>query len=127
MRLAAAAWLAYAEGRPSEAVDLARTAADLEDRVGKHPVTPAPVLPARELLADLLREMGRAGEALQQYESFLSVAPNRFNSLYGAAQSAEASGDSPKAAQLYAMLAENCASSERAEVTRARDFLERHK
>jgi hypothetical protein len=57
----------------------------------------------------------------------LSVAPNRFNSLYGAAQSAEASGDSPRAVQLYAMLAENCPSSDRAEVKRARAFLERHK
>jgi hypothetical protein len=127
MRLAAAAWLAYSEGRPSEAVDLAHTAADLEDRVGKHPVTPGAVLPARELLADLLREMGRPGEALQQYQSSLSVAPNRFNSLYGAAQSAEASGDSRRAAQLYATLAQNCASSDRAEVKRARNFLEHHK
>jgi tetratricopeptide (TPR) repeat protein len=127
MRLAAAAWLAYSEGRQSEAVDLARKAADLEDRVGKHPVTPGAVLPARELLADLLHDMGRPGEALQQYELSLSVAPNRFNSLYGAAQSAEASGDSAKAVQLYAMLAESCASSDRAEVKRARDFLERHK
>lgn len=127
MRLAAAAWVAYSEGRRSEAVDLARNAADLEDRVGKHPVTPGAVLPARELLADLLREMGRPGEALQQYELSLSVAPNRFNSLYGAAQSAEASGASPKAMQLYAKLAENCGSSNRAEVERARDFLERHK
>jgi len=53
--------------------------------------------------------------------------PNRFNSLYGAAQSAEASGDSRKAVQLYALLAENCASSDRAEIKRARDFLERHR
>jgi tetratricopeptide (TPR) repeat protein len=127
MRLAAAAWLAHSEGRQSEAVDLARSAADLEDRVGKHPVTPGAVLPARELLADLQREMGRPGEALQQYELSLSVAPNRFNSLYGAAQSAEASGDSRRAVELYAMLAENCASSDRAEVKRARDYLERHK
>jgi len=127
MRLAAAAWVAYSEGHRSEAVDLARTAADLEDRVGKHPVTPGGVLPARELLADLLREMGQADEALQQYEASLSVAPNRFNGLYGAAQSAEASGDSRKATQYYAMLAQNCSSSDRTEVKRARDFLERHK
>lgn len=127
MRLAAAAWLAYSEGRQSEAVELARNAADLEDRVGKHPVTPGAVLPARELLADLLGEMGRPGEALQQYQLSLSVAPNRFNSLYGAAQSAEASGDSRKAVQLYALFAENCASSDRAEVKRARVFLERHR
>jgi hypothetical protein len=127
MRLAAAAWLAYSEGRQSEAVDLAHNAADLEDHVGKHPVTPGAVLPARELLADLLREMGRPVEALQQYQLSLNVAPNRFNSLYGAAQSAEASGDARKAVQLYALLAENCASSDRAEVERARDFLERHR
>ena len=127
MRLAAAAWLAYSEGGREKAVDLARTAADLEDRTGKHPVTPGAVLPARELLADLLREMGRPEEALQQYESSLRVAPNRFNSLYGAAQSAEAAGDSGKAVQLYATLAGNCVGSSRAEVRSARDFLERQK
>jgi tetratricopeptide (TPR) repeat protein len=124
MRLAAASWLAYSEGRRTEAVDLARTAADLEDRVGKHPVTPGAVLPARELLGDLLRELGRPDDALQQYEASLRVAPDRLNSLYGAARSAEASSASYKAAQFYARLADNCAPSDRAEVEHARKFLE---
>jgi tetratricopeptide (TPR) repeat protein len=127
MRLAAAAWLAYSERRRDEAVDLARTAADTEDRVGKHSVTPGAVLPARELLADLLREIGRPGEALGQYEASLRVAPNRLNSLYGAARSAETSGASRKAAQFYTQLLDNCGSSHRAEVEHARNFLKRHR
>jgi tetratricopeptide (TPR) repeat protein len=127
MRLAAAAWLAYSESRRDEAVDLARSAADIEDRVGKHPVTPGAVLPARELLADLLHEIGRPGEALGQYEASLRVAPNRLNSLYGAARSAEASGASRKAAQFYTQLLNNCGSSHLEEVENARNFLERHK
>ena len=127
MRLAAAAWLAYSERRRDEAVDLARTAADIEDRVGKHPVTPGAVLPARELLADLLREIGRPGEALGQYKASLRVAPNRLNSLYGAARSAETSGASRDAAQFYTQLLDNCGSSHRAEVEHARNFLKRHR
>ncbi|MBI5445953.1 MAG: hypothetical protein HY900_32655 [Deltaproteobacteria bacterium] len=126
MRQAAAAWLAYSEGRKDEAVNLARTAADLEDRVGKHPVTPGAVLPARELLADMLLEMGQPKEALGQYEASLREAPNRLNGLYGAARSAELAGDPRKAGQLYSRLLDNCGASsvDRAEVRQARDFLE---
>ena len=39
-------WLARAEGKNEEALALVRSAADLEDSTEKHPVTPAPVLPA---------------------------------------------------------------------------------
>src|SRR5262249_19885370 len=68
MRLAASGWLAYADGKRDEALSLARSAADLEDRTGKHPVTPGSVLPARELLADMLLDMNRPSEALAEYE-----------------------------------------------------------
>ena len=60
---------------------------------GKHPVTPGPPLPARELLGDMLLEIGRPAEALAAYEASLREAPNRFNSLYGAARAAELSQD----------------------------------
>ena len=89
MRLAAAAWIAYGEGRKDEAVLLARAGADLEDKTGKHPVTPGSVLPARELLADLLLAEGRPADALREYEASLREAPARFNSLVGAARAAE--------------------------------------
>ena len=125
MRLAAAAWLEYADGRREEAVKLARSAADLEDRTGKHAVTPGGVLPARELLADMLLDAGKPAEALAEYEASLSVAPNRWNGLYGAARSAELSGDSRKAADFYAKLLENSGprGGDRPEIRRARTFL----
>lgn len=103
-RGAAAAWLAYAQGKPDEALTLMKTAAELEDTTDKHPVTPGPVVPARELLAELLLEMKRPGDALKEFEADLVVSPNRFNALYGAAKAAELSGDKNKASMFYAKL-----------------------
>lgn len=103
-RGAAAAWLAYAQGKHDEALTLMRTAAELEDTTDKHPVTPGPVVPARELLAELLLEMKRPADALKEFEADLVVSPNRFNALYGAAKAAELSGDQNKASMFYAKL-----------------------
>lgn len=124
MRLAAAAWVAYAEKRAAEAVELARSAADLDDATGKHPATPGALLPARELLGDLLLELNRPSEALVQYERSLREAPKRFNSLYGAARSAELSGSPEKAEEHYGKLvAMTVDESTRPEVEQARAFL----
>jgi tetratricopeptide (TPR) repeat protein len=92
-------------------------------------VTPGGILPARELLADMLREMGRPKEALAEYEASLGSAPNRFNGLFGAARSAELSGDSRKAGELYAKLLDNCGTraADRMEVKHARDFVAQRK
>jgi tetratricopeptide (TPR) repeat protein len=126
MRETAAAWIAFAQGRKEEAVALARSAADLDDKAGKHPVTPGAVLPSRELLGDMLLELGRPAEALAAYEATLVSAPNRFNALYGAAHAADLSGDSSRARTLYAQLAANCvATSTRKEVREARAYLAR--
>ena len=62
-------------------------------------MTPGSVLPAREQLADLLAELGRAKEALAEYEATLEVTPRRFRSLAGAAAAARTAGDAPKAEQ----------------------------
>ena len=96
-RLAAVGWLARAEGADQEALRNLRAAADLEDARDKHPVTPGSVLPAREQLADLLAELGRAKEALAEYEATLEVTPRRFRSLAGAAAAARTADDAPKA------------------------------
>jgi tetratricopeptide (TPR) repeat protein len=122
-----AAWVARAEGKNDEAVRLLRAAADLEDSTEKQPVTPGPVLPARELLADLLLDLGRPGEALKEFEATLRNAPNRFNSLFGAARAAELSGDQEKAGRFYAQLVTACAraDSDRPELTAAKRFLEK--
>jgi hypothetical protein len=46
-------------GDDKKAVALARAAADLDATMDKHPATPSSVLPARELLADLLLELNQ--------------------------------------------------------------------
>jgi tetratricopeptide (TPR) repeat protein len=104
MRLEAAAWTAFAAGQKEQALRLLRSAADLEDRTSKHPVTPGPVLPAREQLGDLLVELNRPGEALVEYQASLQTSPNRFNGLLGAARAAEMAGKRTEAKQLYAKL-----------------------
>jgi tetratricopeptide (TPR) repeat protein len=124
MRLAAAAWIAYGEGRKDEAVLLARAGADLEDKTGKHPVTPGSVLPARELLADLLLAEGRPADALREYEGSLREAPARFNSLVGAARAAEQAKEMKRAREYWQqLLAQTVAGSKRPEVAEARNVL----
>ncbi|MGE5269310.1 MAG: hypothetical protein ACM3JG_06505, partial [Thiohalocapsa sp.] len=104
-RQAAAAVLAWAEGRQDEGLRKLRAAADLEDGMQKHPVTPGSIVPIRELLGDLLLETGESGAALAEYERSLKSAPNRFRTLYGAAKAANAAGDRAKAKQYFGELA----------------------
>ena len=78
-------WIAHSEGDDETAVALISEAADIEDGVGKAPVTPGHVLPARELLGDLLQEIGRMEEAAQAYEACLEASPNRRRSVAGLA------------------------------------------
>jgi hypothetical protein len=111
-KVAAEAWIARMEGRNDDARRLMRAAADLEDATDKHPVTPGSVLPARELLGDLLFELGDAGPALNEYERSLATAPGRYNSLAGALRAAERTGDKQKAAELFAKLDALCARAD---------------
>jgi tetratricopeptide (TPR) repeat protein len=123
MRLAASAWTSRAEGRNDEALTQARAAAELEERVGKHPVTPGAVLPARELLGDLLLDLNRPDDAVRAFESSLTQAPNRFNSLAGAARAAGRAGQRDKAAEYYRTLLNQVnKDSRRPEVQEAREF-----
>ena len=94
---AATALTAWAEGKKDEGLRLLRVAADHEDAVDKHPVTPGALLPVREMLADLLLENGKPAEALKEYEAVLKTAPRRFNATAGAAKAAEKAGDKLKA------------------------------
>jgi len=117
--------LARAEKKDEEAERLLRAAADLEGSTEKHPVTPGAILPAREMLADLLLELGRPADSLREYEASLKVAPGRFNGVFGAAKAAELSGDRAKARAFYASLVElgKAADPARAELKTARAFL----
>lgn len=126
-RLAAMAWIARARGQNDEAVKLLRQAADREDATEKNVVTPGPILPAREMLGDMLLEIGRAAEALREFEASMVKEPNRFGNTAGAARAAEQAGDPAKARQHYQKLlviAER-ADSERPEIRQAKAFVAR--
>ena len=126
-RLAASACVAHAEGNNEKALQLLRTAAELEDRTEKHPVTPGAVLPARELLGDLLIELDQPAQALPEFEATLRNSPGRFNATYGAGRAAELSGNRKKARERYSELIELCANADypRLELQNAKAFLQR--
>jgi tetratricopeptide (TPR) repeat protein len=123
--LAAAAWVAFADGDAEEALRLARQAADVEETVEKHPVTPGPLLPARELLGDLLLALDRPADAQAEYEKTLVREPRRARTLFGAATAAERAGDAAAAAAHYRELLEvmDRADGSRREPAAARRFL----
>jgi len=123
--LAASAWRAHAESRKDDALKFMRAAADLEDSTEKHVSMENRLYPMREMLGDLLRELGQPAAALQAYEASLHVAQNRLRGFYGAAKAAQASGDRVKARAYFeklAALAGN-ADPERAELGEAKAFL----
>ena len=121
---AASALLAQAQGSGEEALALMRSAADLEDSSDKHPVTPGSIVPARELLGDMLLEANQPALALAEYERSLSSAPNRFHGLAGAARAAERAGDAAKT-KLYRekLVQVAAADSNRAELLSAKRLL----
>ncbi|MBA8886677.1 tetratricopeptide (TPR) repeat protein [Dokdonella fugitiva] len=93
----ARAWQLFANGKTDDAIAHLRKAADAEDAAEKLPVTPGPIVPAREQLGDLLLEAGRPADALREYKTALEGAPGRRGALTGAAQAAERSGDADAA------------------------------
>jgi len=121
---AASAWVTYSEGKKDEAVNLLRRAADAEDILGKHPVSPGALVPAREQLGDLLLTLNRPKEAQREFEAALKIYPGRFRGLYGAAQAAEQIGEKEKANRYYAKLIEQTAKAEgaRSELVKLREY-----
>ncbi|GAB4287063.1 MAG: hypothetical protein Kow0092_40240 [Deferrisomatales bacterium] len=118
------AWAALAEGDRDVAVAGMAEAAEVEESVDKHPVTPGEPLPARELLGDMLLEVGRASEALAAYRAALRRAPGRLNTLYGAGRACEALGDREGARAYYEKLLGGVASeSRRPAVLHARAYV----
>jgi tetratricopeptide (TPR) repeat protein len=103
-RLAASAWIALALRDTADALRLANDAAELEETVEKNPVTPGPILPARELEGDLLMQLGRHADALAAYDKTLTREPRRLRALYGAARAAQLSRNSATARKRYAEL-----------------------
>jgi hypothetical protein len=116
----AEAWLAYAEGKSESAVEELRAAAARQEKNGGESV----IIPAREMLADMLMELKRPSEALREYKITLKNAPNRFDALLGAGRAAQASGDASAAQAYYAKLTKVCAvGADRPELAEARTVL----
>lgn len=131
-RQVASAWLAHAEGKREESLKLMRGAAELDDLTEKHSVTPGAILPAREQLGELLLELKQPAAALQEFETSLRRAPNRFIGLSGAARAARLVADQSKLAadrnnakSYYRKLLALCAQADdiRPEIEEAKAFL----
>ncbi|EON90885.1 TPR repeat protein [Marinobacter lipolyticus SM19] len=90
-------WIANAEGEPERAIELMRSAGELEATVEKHPVTPGALLPPYEALGDLLLALDRPAEALAAYQQSNRIWPQRHNTLEGAARASDASGNTESA------------------------------
>ncbi len=122
------ALIALAEGRNNEAVALMRQAAEAEESSDKPPVTPGNVLPARELLGEMLVAIDEPGQALVEFERSLKRDPNRFRTVYGAARAAEAMGNRTAAIDYYGKLQALSADrdSSRPELGHAKAFLAMH-
>jgi tetratricopeptide (TPR) repeat protein len=127
MRLTASGWILLAEGRAQQALDDMRQAADIEDRNEKHLVTPGRIVPARELLGEMLLQLKRSAEALKEFEASQAREPNRFRGLHGAALAAVQAGDQAKARVYYGRLVELAAQGDmRPELAAARTWLARN-
>jgi Tfp pilus assembly protein PilF len=102
-----------------------RAAADLEATMDKHPATPSSVLPARELLADLLIELNQPAAALTEYKEMLRTDPNRFRSTLGEARAAKQAGDAAAAHDAYQKLVtlSKPVGPERPELAEAKAYL----
>jgi tetratricopeptide (TPR) repeat protein len=107
-------------------VKLMRAAADGEDGSVKHVAMENRLYPMRELLADLLLEIGQPPDALKEYEAAIAANPNRYRGFWGAARAAEQAGDRQKAAAYYGKLVDLAqkADTERPEIKVAKAFLQ---
>jgi tetratricopeptide (TPR) repeat protein len=119
------AWVLYAEGKYDDALKAMAVAADAEDNSEKSPVTPGPLVPARELYGVMLLDRGMAKEALAAFEATKAKEPNRFNGYAGAAKAAQALGDTVQAKANYEKLLAlaSGADSDRPTLAAARTFV----
>jgi tetratricopeptide (TPR) repeat protein len=125
--LAISAWVAVKEGARDQAVRFMRGAADGEDGSLKNVIMENRLYPLREMLAELLLEIGQPAAALKEYETALRQTPNRYRAFWGAARASDAVGNREQAAGYFGKLmnlAKN-ADTERQEVREAKAFLTR--
>lgn len=113
-----------AEAKPGDCIDGLRAAAAREDATEKHVVTPGPLVPARELLAEMLLAQGKPGDALVEYEAVMRKEPNRYRATAGAMAAARGAGDQTRARALAAELVRlgDEADTQRASLQQARQL-----
>lgn len=124
-RDAARGWTMFAAGDTALGLAFARSAADTEELTDKHPVTPAELLPARELLADMLLAAGHYYPARDAYRATLMREPGRARSLFGLARALELAGKHAEAKAGYGQFLKLMikADGERADLAKAKAFL----
>jgi tetratricopeptide (TPR) repeat protein len=120
--LAVSSWVALKEGDHDRALKFMRAAADSEDGSLKHVAMENRLFPFRELLAELLLEVGQPAAALNEYETALKQTPNRFRAFWGAARAADGAGDRQKSTEYFGKLVELArnADTERQEIGQAK-------
>ncbi len=124
-RQVAEAWLAFAAGRKDEAVESMRKAVAAEDATDKSAISPGPLVPAREVLGEMLLATGRPADALKEFEATMIKEPNRFRTTYNAAKAAIASGNRAAGRKYFALLLDICKAGDasgRPELQEARSF-----
>jgi tetratricopeptide (TPR) repeat protein len=104
------AWAALAEHKENKEAALRKmkSAAELEDGTEKSAVTPGPLAPARELLAEMMLETNEPAQALEQFEATLKKEPGRFRALYGAGRAAKLSGNNEASQKYFRELMKVC-------------------
>jgi tetratricopeptide (TPR) repeat protein len=117
------AWILYADAKYDDALKAMSQAADAEDKTEKAPVTPGPLVPARELYGFMLLDHGMAKEALAEFQTTQEKEPNRFNGYAGAAKAAQALGDIATAKANYEKLLALAPDSNRPVLAEARSFV----
>jgi tetratricopeptide (TPR) repeat protein len=124
--LAVSSWVALKEGDHDRALKFMRAAADSEDGSLKHVAMENRLFPFRELLAEMLLEVGQPAAALNEYETALKQTPNRFRAFWGAARAADGAGDRQKSTEYFGKLIELAknADTERQEIRQAKASLQ---
>jgi tetratricopeptide (TPR) repeat protein len=98
------AWILHRQGEHNAALQLLSRAADKEDSTEIDPVMPGTIISARQLLGEMLLESGHPKEALRAFEAALETEPARYWAWFGAARSAELSGNQELAILYYTQL-----------------------
>lgn len=117
--------IAHAQGEDNRAVEMTQAAADMEETIEKHPVTPGALLPPYEALGILLTDLERHEEALEAFEASDEIWPNRYYTLAGAARAAELADNQQIAQQYYEKLLAITGDTNRAAVREAEGFMAR--